>query len=194
MKTCNTCGTQTEDNVAFCPTCGSAVAVDSVYAPEYSGAIIDENPGDKHGNILAGVVGALLFSVIGGALYFVIYQAGIIAGFCGLVIFVLANFGYGLFAKNKDKTSLVALIVSIVVTLVMIFVAEYLCLSYEIFQIYKTDMGITFFDAVRATPAFLAESEVSTAVIKDLLFAYVFGGVACISNIMNTIKARKQKA
>lgn len=209
MKTCNNCSTQVDDNAKFCPTCGSSnlVAQDAtiqqfdqvqtntpVYNPAYqmenTQSYDEENSGSE--NVLAGIVGAFLFSIIGGLLYFVIYQAGIIAGVCGLVIFILANFGYGLFAKTKNKASMVGLIASIVAMVVMIYAAEYFCISFEIFQVYK-DQGITIFDAIRVTPEFLAEPEIGEAVAEDLVYAYIFGFVATISNIVNIVKARKKK-
>lgn len=209
MKTCNNCSTQVDDNAKFCPTCGSSNLVAQnatiqqfdqvqtntpVYNPAYqmenTQSYDEENSGSE--NILAGIVGAFLFSIIGGLLYFVIYQAGIIAGICGLVIFVLANFGYGLFAKTKNKASMVGLIASIVAMVVMIYAAEYFCISFEIFQVYK-DQGITIFDAIRVTPEFLAEPEIGEAVAEDLVYAYIFGFVATISNIVNLVKERKKK-
>ena len=145
-----------------------------------------------NGNILAGAVGAFLFALIGGVLYFVVYQIGFIAGICGLVIFILAYFGYGLFAKSA-KNSIAGLIASIVSMLIVIFAAEYFCLSYEIFQAYK-ELDITFFEAVRATPDFLAEPEVQSAVIEELVIAYALGILASVGNIINIVKARKAAA
>ena len=111
---------------------------------------------------------------------------------CGLVIFILANFGYGLFAKSA-KNSIAGLIASIVSMLIVIFAAEYFCLSYEIFQAYK-ELDITFFEAVRATPDFLAEPEVQSAVIEELVIAYALGILASVGNIINIVKARKAAA
>lgn len=39
-------------------------------------------PEARHENVLAGVVGAFLLALVGGALYFIIYQFGYIAGIC----------------------------------------------------------------------------------------------------------------
>jgi hypothetical protein len=124
----------------------------------------------------------------------VIYQLGIIAGISGLVIFVLANFGYGLFAGTGKKATLGGLISAILAMLVMIFAAEYFCMSYEIFLAFK-EMGnqLTIFEAIQLTPEFLKESEVSSAFAGDLAFAYIFGFIASISNIVNIAKARKNK-
>ena len=191
MKTCNKCGTQLMDKVEICPNCGSD---EFVTVPEevQNFAQVAETPDiNDNGNVLAGIVGAFLFALIGGALYFLIYQFGFIAGICGLVTFVLANFGYGLFAHTKNKLSLVALISSIVMTLLVLLASEYLCISYEIYEVFKSEYGISFFDAVRATPEFLAESEVLIGFLKDIGIAYLFTALACGGNVMNVIKARK---
>ncbi len=210
MKKCNNCGAQTDDQALFCASCGSGnlSAIETLNGQPIAGntnaapAVVPPVPtagapsaplGSKHGNIVAGIVGALLFSLVGGLLYFVIYQMDIIAGICGLVMFVLADFGYGLFAQTKSKTSLVRLFVAIIAMVIMIFAAEYLCLSYEIFQVYQEEFGITFFEAVKATPEFLAEPEIGDAVIEDLIFAYAFGFLATIGNITQVIKARKEE-
>lgn len=209
MKICSNCGVQTDDNAKFCPSCGSSDLIAQsasvqqfdqvqsyppIFNPTYQVENAQDAADDINGgeNILAGIVGAFLFSILGGLLYFIIYQVGIIAGICGLVIFVLANFGYGLFAKTKNKASMVGLIAAIVATIVMIYAAEFFCISFEIFQVYK-DQGITIFDAIRATPEFLAEPEIGEAVAGDLVFAYVFGFIATISNIVQIVKARKKK-
>ena len=221
MKKCNNCGAVSEDRVNFCTACGSSEftavpenneqpiydqpsydqqpAAQTQYTPMYNAAyqaatLSQEEPEDNgNGNVIAGIVGAFLFALIGGLLYFIVYQLGIIAGICGLVIFVLANFGYGLFAKTKNKSSAVALVVSIIITVIMIFLAEYICLSYEIFQVYE-DYNITIFDAIRATSDFITEPEIAKAVGGDLAFAYVFGLAAVIGNIVNMKKAKKKNA
>lgn len=193
MKRCNACGAQVDEQALYCTVCGSA---DLGVMATHNGVPVDgtvqtvgEEQPDKNGNILAGVVGAFLFALIGGAAYFLIYQLGFIAGISGLIIFVLATFGYGLFSKAKAESPKAGLIVAVIMTVFMIFAAEYTCLAYEIFDAFK-DYDITFFDAFRSVPEFLADSEVQTAVIEDLLFAYLFGLAAMISHI---VKSRKTK-
>ncbi len=206
MKKCNACATQLDDQAAFCSVCGSSdlSKIETLNGQPVDGGANATTPvmpsypapsapvDNGHGNIVAGIVGAVLFAIIGAALYFVVYQMGFIAGICGLVMFVLADFGYGLFAQTKNKTSLVRLAAAVISMLVMIFVAEYLCLSYEIFQAYK-EFDVTFFEAFKATPEFLTDPEISGAVIEDLIFAYGFGLLATIGNISQVIKARKNK-
>ena len=195
MKKCNRCGALADDQSRYCTLCGSSEFTSAETDPASqspqaeSAPVVDIN---DNGNIIAGIVGAFLFSLLGGLLYFLIYQLNVIAGICGLAIFVLANFGYGLFAKTKNKASIVALIVSIVMMGITIYLAEYLCLSFEIYQTFKTS-GVTFLDAVDATSEFLAYPELHDAFVEDLVFAYVFGFLASIGNISSIIKARKNK-
>lgn len=214
MKICNHCGQQVEDQSNFCASCGSnnftvsETAAQPIVQQEAIQSDFNQQPAGQeqsvtyaqsadssekgNGNIIAGVVGAFLFSLIGGLLYFAIYQCGYIAGIIGLVIFVLANFGYNLFSKSKNKASIAGLVTSIIITVAMIFLAEYFCLSFEIYQTFKAEIDITFFDAVRATPDFLSESEVSNAFLGDLAIAYIFSFIASIGSIINAVKARKK--
>ena len=203
MKKCNNCGNLFDEETKFCPTCGSAQPVDKKTSEqqlsqeqtrnEAQNVNLSVENNSTNGNIISGIVGAFLFSLIGGLLYFVVYQIGFIAGICGLVIFVLANFGYGLFAKPNSKNSIIGLIVSIIATITMIFFAEYFCLSFEIFQVYKEELGITIFDAIRATPEFLSEPEISKSVAEEVSTAYIFGFFASIGNIVGIVKDRKKE-
>lgn len=192
MKKCNNCGTMLEDNENFCNECGSTV-VDKL--PEQSQSVsaqTNEPKGFANGNILLGIIGAILFSLIGAAIYFVIYQLGIIAGICGLAIFYLSYFGYGLFAKTNKKASIVGLVVSVILTIVMILVAEYASISYVIYNELK-GFGMTFAEAIKLTPDFIAEADIGAEVAGDLAFAYIFGFIAIISNIMTIVKNNKKQ-
>lgn len=199
MKKCNTCGAPIDDNESFCTLCKFSnpdATQNSEQLTEQNSSVavaVQEETVDKNGNIVAGIVGAFLFSVIGGGVYFLIYQLGYIAAISGLIIFVLANLGYSLFARVKNKTSIVGLVTAIIMTVVMIFLSEYFCLSFEVFQAFKEE-GINFFDAVKVTPILVAsEPEILGQVIKDLVIAYILGALGCVSEIVNIVKARKKR-
>ncbi|MCI8281775.1 MAG: hypothetical protein HFI76_08780 [Lachnospiraceae bacterium] len=145
---------------------------------QYSSAL---QPEPVHENVIAGAVGAFLFALIGGILYFIVYQFGFIAGICGLITVILSMFGYQLFSGNKS--SLKGTVIAIIMSILSIVLAEYLSLSYVIYDLYKTDLSITFFDAVQMTPDFLAESEVMIAFLKDLGIAFVLGAIASAGRI-----------
>lgn len=154
-------------------------------------AIAGQDVKKEHENVIAGIVGAFLFALIGGGLYFVIYQFGYIAGICGLVTVVLSTFGYQLFSGVKGSVK--GIVIAIVMSILAIVLAEFLGLSYVIYSEFKSTYDITFFDAVRATPDFLTDGELLTSFIKDLLIAFALGAVASISNIHSAIAGAKAK-
>lgn len=144
-------------------------------------------------NVIAGIVGAFLFSLIGGVLYFIIYQFGYIAGICGLITVVLSSFGYQLFSGRKN--SLKGVFISVIMSALSIVLAEYLGLSYAFYDVYRMEISapFTFFDAVRMTPEILEESEVMAAFVKDLGIAFALGAVASFSNIRNAVAESRSR-
>ncbi len=197
MKKCNVCGARLDDTAVACDFCGSAdleiissqnsesnVSDNSYPAPV--GEVIDIN---DNGNIVLGVIGAFLFSIVGGILYFVIYQFGFLAGICGFVMFALANFGYRTFAKTKNKLSIAALASAIVATIIMILFAEYACLAFDFYKFFEAE-GATIFDAIVLVPSYLTEEGVR-AILGDLAFSYIFAILATGRNVADIIKARK---
>ena len=208
MKKCSFCGANSDDDAKFCPSCGgsdfSEVGTEqgstlngeqTVSQPVVS--VQPEQPvapaAPVRENIVAGAVGAFLFSLIGVALYVLIYQANIISGICGLVIFVLASFGYGVFARTKNRSSVPNIVVSVIVMAAMIFISEYICISLEIYKVYS-DIGITFFDAVSSVPEFLSVPEIRSDFLKELAWAYLFGFAVSASYIVRLVRERKNRS
>ena len=56
-------------------------------------------------NVVAGIVGAFLFSLAGGILWFLLYLMGFVAGISGLVGAVCAVKGYSVFSKKESVPS-----------------------------------------------------------------------------------------
>ena len=52
-------------------------------------------------NMLAGIVGAFLFSLVGGALWFILYLVGFIAGISGLVGAGRSELVEGIFGMHR---------------------------------------------------------------------------------------------
>lgn len=148
---------------------------------------------EKHENVLFGVIGALLFGLIGGGIYFLIYQLGFIAGIAGLITVVLSIFGYKLFSGVKFSKK--GVIIAVVIAALMIPAAEYVCLSYEIFDVFKAEYDITFFDAFKATPEFLFDPEMELVgpVVADIVIAYALSAVAAFSYVKTSLKGGSKK-
>ncbi len=85
-------------------------------------------------NRVAGSVGAFLFALAGGAIYFVLWQVGYVAAISGLIAVVCAMKGYELFAKKESRFGI---IISVVMSVLVISIAWYLCLSLDVYQAYQ---------------------------------------------------------
>lgn len=143
-------------------------------------------------NVLAGVVGSFLFSLIGALLWFAVYQIGIIAAICGLVTVICAINGYRIFAR---KLSMKGIVISIVISVLMIFLAEYTCVAYEIYKAYsEVYSSVSFFAAFRSVFDFMTLSgEITGAVIRDLVIGYALGAVGSFAYIRNIVQANRMK-
>lgn len=147
----------------------------------------------KKENVALGILGAFLFSLAGGLVYFGIYQLGYISWISGLIAVAASYFGYGLFSGNKN--SIKGVIFALVFSLLMLAAGEYFCLAKEIYDVFKAELEITFGDALAAVPDFLTDAEVRGAVLKDLLLSLLFCAVSTFFFIRNCItKAKAAKA
>ena len=148
-------------------------------------------------NIVAGIVGAFLFSLAGGALWYILYQIGIIAAISAIVGVVAAIKGYEIFSKGS---SLKGIIISVIIAFLVLVVAWYLCLSTDVYNAYKTwysegvvDFTLTFPESVKCAYLFLEDTEILVPYIKDLLLGLLFGVVGCIGSVKNALDKEKAK-
>lgn len=155
---------------------------------------LNENRQDEiKENVVAGIVGAFLFALAGGAVWFGLYMVGFIASISGLVGAVCAIKGYSVFAK---KESVKGIIISVVIALIVIVLAWYFCLAYDVCDAYQAwydegeiDYTLTYFESVRVAHYFLTDPEIGPAYWGDLglglLFCVVGGGSYVVNKIRN---------
>lgn len=153
----------------------------------------------RHENVVAGIVGAFLFALVGGILWFLIYMLGFVAGIAGLVGVILAIKGYEIFA---GKLSIKGVIIASVIALGVLVLAWYLCIGRDIYVAYQelyaegeVPEALSFSESVQAIPFFMEDTETAVACFTDLAFGLVFALVASIGTIVTTVKNLKaQKA
>ena len=158
---------------------------------------IKSTKNDVSENIVAGIVGAFLFSLVGGILWFLIYQLGFIAGISGVIGAVCAIKGYTIFAK---KESIKGIIISVVISLLVIVIAWYFCLAFDVYDAYKvwyetgeSDFSLTYFEAVRVSHYFLFDPEVGPSYFGDLAIGLLFCIIGGASYVITKIKNTKNK-
>ena len=163
---------------------------------------LNENRQDEiKENVIAGIVGAFLFALAGGAVWFGLYMVGFIASISGLIGAVCAIKGYSIFAK---KESIKGIIISVVIALLVIVLAWYFCLAYDVCDAYQMwyeagdiDYTLNFFESAQVAYYFLADPEIGPAYWGDLglglLFCVIGGGSYVVNKIRNA-KSRSKRA
>lgn len=152
----------------------------------------------KEENILAGIVGAFLFSLVGGILWYVLYQIGFIAAISGIVAVICAIKGYSFFSKRE---SVKGIIISSVIAFFVIVLAWYACLANDVFLAYKEwyqagdiDYEVTFFEAVKGAYLFLEEPDIALAYLTDLGIGVLFCILGCVQPIRTALRRAKQSS
>lgn len=151
---------------------------------------------DVRENVFAGAVGALLFSLVGGIIWFLLWQVGFIAGISGAIGVICAIKGYTVFGK---KESIKGVVISIIMTVLVMILAWYFCLALDVYNAYKEwfdegfiDFTITFGEAVQNAYIFLEEPEIGPEYIKDLVIGLVFCAIGGIGYVKGTVKRVKE--
>lgn len=200
-KRCKSCGAQIYADETACPYCGMTEFEGETKTQETPEAPVQIDFGNKaqpnpeparNENVLNGIVGAFLFSLGGVVLYFILYQLNYIAGLVGFVTFTLANLGYGVFTGTKGKNSMKGVIVSIVVTVIMIAISEFICLGYIVHQELGKEWGLTIFESMKITPEVITYSEMWGDVALELGLCYLLAGLGSLGAIVGAVKARKK--
>lgn len=138
-----------------------------------------------NGNIIGGIVGALLGSVLGVIVWVLIYQLGYISGIAGLVMIICALKGYEILGGHLSKAGV---IISCIISIVMLLVAEQVCVGIEIYNVYKEYYEISFFDAFQSVPEFLEEPDLRIAVIGDVVIGYLLMAVGAWGTVRQALK------
>ncbi len=143
-------------------------------------------------NVLFGVVGAFLFSLVGGIVYVVLNMAGFLSALSGLIGVVCAIKGYAFFAKKETKRGV---IISVIMAAVVIVIAWYVsfCLdmvaAYQIwFEEGEVDYAPTIFEYL---PFGFYDLTVNPMYFVDLLLSLALGAVGCGSYVAQMIKRQK---
>ena len=161
---------------------------------------MENNVAKTKENILSGVVGAFLFSLVGGILWFVLYQFGYLASISGLVGVICAVKGYTFFAKTKNESK-TCLILSVIIAVLVLAISWFLCIAFDIYNVYQewyaageVDFTLDFFESVRAVPLFLGEKDILIAYLADLGLGLLFAALGVISYLSSREKKMKRIA
>ena len=143
-------------------------------------------------NVPMGILGALLFSLAGAVLYFIIYQLDFIAGIAGFVSVICAIKGYKLLGKRE---SVKGVVISVISSVVVILLAAIYSIGFDCLDImkefYPTE-SINIINSPLYVLRMVKESEdIMLAVVTELGMALLLCIVAAGSSVVNAIKSAK---
>lgn len=190
---------QSAQLVNCCQKCGNPEGVSSCLAnsnplllcqacQETAARQIAEKAGamkKRRGNFLSGAVGALLGSLLGGIIWVLVYHLGYIAAIVGLIMIVCTFKGFSLFG---GKLNVPGILFCVVLSAATLYVGEQVAIAWEIYDIFRTDLPITFLQAYQSIPTFMEYDEFRRAVIADMAYGYLFMAAGGFSVIWSTYK------
>ena len=206
---CKYCGKEMKEDMSFCPYCGKGLAEtpdsfsegegapvnngNSDFFAQYETPVAAEPENTNPGNLFLGIIGACLFSLVGVAAFVAIFQLGVITGLCSVLIFFMADLGYGLFTRSKNKFSIPRTIIVTVVTLVAVIAAQYIGYAVGIYLEFHETAGITIRDSFLVlNDNLLTNSEFQRGFITDFVFNLIFTVIALIATVISRIKMAKK--
>lgn len=155
----------------------------------------------KTENIPLGIVGAFLFSLIGGAMWFILYQLGFFVELSGIVLALCAYRGYVMFSKGANP---IGLSIAALVSLLVLLTAWFLSINLDVYEDHVKwyiegvlDAPISYIDALEITPRYLVDDDLTMYYLKPLIGGIVLSLIVWILPIKNAfskvIRERKEK-
>lgn len=141
-------------------------------------------------NILLGIIGAVLGVLLGAALWVFLGRIGFIAGIAGYAIVFCGMKGYELLGGHLSKGGI---ILCIILSFLAILAAEFVSLGITVHSELGEMYSLSMTDSFRMVPELLKESELISAVAKDLIFGYALSIWASYSSVRNIWKQTAER-
>ena len=137
--------------------------------------------------LIPGIVGALFGSLIGVALWVIIYRLGFISALAGMVMGVCSLKGYELLGKKLDTKGV---IVCIVIMLGMVYLANKLAWTLDAYSVLK-QYDWSFSECFREMNYILDTLDLTGDYIRDLVMGYALTALGSFSLIWNAMKSSR---
>lgn len=145
---------------------------------------IQEEENKKNENIIAGIVGALLGSLIGVISIVIVGQLGYVASICGLIMAVCTLKGYEFLGRRFSN---IGIFISSIIILIMIYIGCQLDWAISIMSYYEVDI----FTAFRA----VIDGYIDMSAFKgNLMLLYLFAIIGAVPTILKAIRSQKHKS
>lgn len=146
----------------------------------------------EKGSRVLGILGAVAGALLGGLIWAVVGAFGLISGWIGLLIVVMAIKGYQLLSRREnDKFGTV---IAVILGLFVIAPATYLSGAWSYYrELNKVIPGyISFWEAMAKMPEYLSEYNEWGILLQNMLMGYVFAGIASIYYVIGIFGKNKR--
>ncbi|MCR4651919.1 MAG: hypothetical protein K5662_09240 [Lachnospiraceae bacterium] len=141
---------------------------------------------EKQGNLILGIIGAIMGALPGMLLWFLLGMIGFIAGIAGYVIAKGASFGYKTLGKKLDKKGAV---ITILITIVAIYFTNKFSFTYDIAKAYsENDVPVTFADVYSSFWLIMKEGGFYISFIANLVVGLLLTLWSCFSYFKALLK------
>lgn len=185
---------QTEGAATGCELCGSEYDVSSFNvngAPHFLCSTCArqslsqmeaerQSRSSEKSNLLLGIIGALIGSLPGVALWMIVTQGHWIVGACGIVIFLGAMKGYGMLGKTVDTKGVV---VCTLITIIMIFLANDFGLRLSLVL-----DGMSFEEVNRKWSRIMKDEHNQYIYIENLVVGYILSAFCLVGSIRQSFR------
>lgn len=185
---CQFCGQQVEtagyvtggSYMHLCPECAGKLRRDIT--------VVTQKNNDKKENIIGGIVGAMLGSVI-GVLCILFFSQVLqkVAAISGIIMALCTIKGYELMGRKFTKKGAA---ISIIVILLMTYTANRMDWAIEVMRVFEVDI----FDAFNSVPSMLSMRIIDTDIyIYNAVLLYAFTIISAVFTIIGALKERKEE-
>ena len=196
---CPNCGNTLPDNATYCGYCGQFLqaAQPQYQQPQYQQPVYQQpqyqqpqyqqppvaqqpKPAEKQGDLLMGLLGALIGSALGGLSIFLLLKMEVVASVSGLITAFCALKGYEILG---GKISKFGVFLSMLIMLATPWLAHEIYWATEIMDVF----GVGFADAFESV-GYMVDSDVYTENLVMLYAFTILGGAAMVFNAFKTKK------
>ena len=142
-----------------------------------------------------GVLGAILFSLAGAVVYYVLWSVNIIAAISGIICVICALKGYEIFAGARTKRGI---FISVAVSAVMLVLAWYFCYCSDIHAYWESAFAAGETDYVPTVWECLSygymDLPANPGYLVDLLLSLAMGGLGCWGYVTRSLRMEEEAA
>lgn len=144
-------------------------------------------------NVLLGTLGAILFALAGGIVYFVLWSIGIIAALSGIVAVLCAIKGYEIFSRGRSKRGITIAVIASAVVLVL---AWYICFCTDLHAAYQGWYEAGEVDYLPTLGECILygyyDLTVNPGYFVDLLLSLAMAALGCWGYVKRTLNAQEE--